>query len=112
MSATYDPSLPTARDRLRLALSDTDTIAAYFPDETYDGALISCGNDENEALMVLARALQVKLSQLPTESQIGPDTHIYGNRVKGVGAIVSGGSGGGGIDLTPKRIGVARPVRD
>jgi len=43
VTATYDPTLPTDADRVRLLTGDTDTDNARFSDEEIDALLVSPG---------------------------------------------------------------------
>ena len=61
MSATYNPNLLTAVDRMRLALGDTNVdpeTNALLPDETYVAKLEDVG--ETEATATLAESLGTK----------------------------------------------------
>jgi hypothetical protein len=111
VSATYDPTLLSALDRLRFLLGDTDTAAALLPDETYTAMLASKGADETLAAIALADALIARFAQLATRKSVdgagGAGSVEYGNRLAAwrelaarlrkevtQAAIVSRGSGG------------------
>lgn len=70
MPATYDTSLATVRDRMRLALGDTDMDVPLLSDEEYDGMYAHQGMSEPKTLIALARALIVRFAQQPTEVDI------------------------------------------
>jgi hypothetical protein len=61
--ATYDPTLPTDRDHIRLALGDTDTAAPLIIDSTIDAMLLEYAY--LEALALLADALIAEFGQMP-----------------------------------------------
>lgn len=63
MAATYDSTLPTAKDRLRHSLGDTDVTAPLRGDETYEALLAAYA--EPEATAVLAEALAAEYGQQP-----------------------------------------------
>jgi hypothetical protein len=45
MSWTFDPVLPTVRDRLRLRIGDTDSNDPLLTDETLDALLVAYPNE-------------------------------------------------------------------
>ncbi|MBS1716463.1 MAG: hypothetical protein JSS72_01875 [Armatimonadetes bacterium] len=61
---SFDPSLPSLRDHLRLALGDTDSVSPLLADETIDAKLAAVGY--LEALAQLAEALAVEAAQDPS----------------------------------------------
>lgn len=63
MAATYDPTLPTAKDRVRYALGDTNVAAALEQDETYVANLTLYS--ESLAIAVMAEALAARFAQKP-----------------------------------------------
>jgi hypothetical protein len=63
MAASYDNTLPAARDRARYQLGDTDMAAALEQDETYDANLALYG--ESLAIAVMAEALASRYAQRP-----------------------------------------------
>jgi hypothetical protein len=92
MTATFDPALLTARDRLRLRLSDTDVGAAKstgadplalpVDDAVYAGALALHGNDERMAGLELVRALIGKYAQMETKASVdGVESAEWANRL-------------------------------
>lgn len=64
---TYDPLLPTTRDRIRLIVGDTsdDEATELFPDETYDAEIARYTNWKLAAAS-MAEAAAVKIEQDPT----------------------------------------------
>lgn len=63
MAATYDSTLPTAKDRMRHSLGDTDVTNPLRGDETY--AALLAAYSETEATAVLAEALAAEYAQQP-----------------------------------------------
>lgn len=59
---TYDPTLPTIRDRIRKMIGDTDASSEYFPDATYDAELVD-GFNWKLAAASMAESLAVVLEQ-------------------------------------------------
>lgn len=105
MSATYDQTLPTARDRIRFSLGDTTVspeASALIPDETYDALIIEHG--ETMATVVAAESLAAKFSQNPSQVVlVGGKAFTWADRAKtllelasrlrsALGATTSGGS--------------------
>ena len=80
MSATFSPSLATARDRLRMRLGDVDTEHALLADETYDGAISQYG--ENGAAAFLAAALVAEYGQYPTRTDENGVTLDFTDRLR------------------------------
>ena len=77
MAATYDPSLPTARDRMRQVLGDTDVDPdsdALLPDETYDARLEEHG--ETLATAILAESLAARYGQEPDAVSVGGQVQV------------------------------------
>lgn len=64
MTATFDPTLTTTRDRLRFQLGDTDISAPLLEDVTYDAAL-ALYPDWRSAGVDLATALASRFAQEP-----------------------------------------------
>lgn len=90
MAATFDPTLATARDRLRLALGDTDVsdaTAVLFADETYD-ALIAAAESEDGALLAAARAAYARLANEPTQFKDGDGAVTWGNRLAAMSSLI------------------------
>lgn len=83
MSATYDETLPTAKDRMRLLLGDTDVLPvenALLSDETY-GALLA-QHPEAEATARAAEGLALRYAQEPDSVSIDGDSYSWRDRVK------------------------------
>ncbi|HEX8220364.1 MAG TPA: hypothetical protein VF914_14305 [Chloroflexia bacterium] len=84
MTAIYNQALPTARDRIRLALSDTTVepeSSAFLPDETYDALITMHG--ETMATVVAAESLANKFGQNPTQVVLaGGKAFTWGDRIK------------------------------
>lgn len=85
MSASYDPTLPTALDRARFRLGDTTVdpeSSALLPDETYS-TLLAANATENEAIAQAADALAARYGQEPDQIGLGGEVTIrWGDRVK------------------------------
>lgn len=79
---TYDSALPTARDRIRHTLGDTDPTKPLRYDETYDAALLYYA-DETLATAKIARALATQFGRNPTSVSVpGGPSVSYGDRVR------------------------------
>jgi len=65
MTATFDASLSTAKDRLRFALGDTDVTQPAAQDETYVAVLALNAADEQLAAIQMADSLILRYAQLP-----------------------------------------------
>ena len=65
---SYDPSLPTTLDRIRLIVGDTsdDLATELFPDETYTATIAEYGASWKIAAAVMAEAVAVRIEQDPT----------------------------------------------
>lgn len=55
MAFTFDPALPTTRDRVRLRLGDTEEKRRIFEDETIDYVLASVSSNEAQAAWRLCK---------------------------------------------------------
>jgi hypothetical protein len=79
---SFDATLPTARDRMRFTLGDTDPTNPIRFDETYDAAL-EYYEDEAIATAKLARAFASQFGRQPTSASVpGGPSYTYGDRVK------------------------------
>lgn len=98
--ATFDPALPTARDRMRFDLADTDVNRAKaetadpltlpVDDAIYDGVLARRGNDERLALIDLADALYSRYAQEPSRAEISNvESAEWKNRLDGWKALAT-----------------------
>jgi hypothetical protein len=92
MSATFDPALLTARDRMRFDLGDTnvgatkaagaDALALPVDDAVYAGVLARRGGDERLACIDLAEALIAKYAQAETKASVdGVESAEWANRL-------------------------------
>jgi hypothetical protein len=100
VSATFNPALVTARDRMRLQLGDTGSVpagytdGAYeianpdFLDSTYDSALSQNGS-EIEATINLAQALIGRFAREAEKVTIGPDTFDYSSKTRSLQALIN-----------------------
>nr|WP_309689679.1 hypothetical protein [Armatimonas sp.] len=100
MSATFNPALVTARDRMRLQLGDTGapptgySSGAYeitkpdLLDSTYDSALAQNGT-EIEATINLAQALIGRFAREAEKVTIGPDIFDYSGRTRSLQNLIN-----------------------
>lgn len=110
---SFDPSLPTVRDRLRLQLGDTTGVEAteFMSDATYDAVYAYNGNKEPETLLALAEGMIAKFSQSASRINLGDMEFSWRDRMKAWSAIVqkfegiAASAGGGGFTIM-------RPSRD
>lgn len=85
MAFTYDPTLPTARDRIRHATGDT-VAPGLRPDETIDALLAQM--TEPEATATIAEGLASEFALKPTSINIpGGPAVSYSDRVKQLYAL-------------------------
>lgn len=98
MTATYDPNVATAKDRLRRRLGDTFTETPILADETYQGAIDLYGGSaddapnlpaENAALVFLAASLVAEYAAYPVRVDENGVTLDFSERVKGWQYVVS-----------------------
>ena len=100
MSATFNPALVTARDRMRLQLGDTGIVPAGYVsgaydiakpdllDSTYDSALSQNGT-ELEATINLAQALIGRFARQAEKVTIGPDIFDYSGRTRSLQNLIN-----------------------
>jgi hypothetical protein len=92
VTATFDPDLLTARDRLRFDLGDTnvgavkpagaDALTLPVDDAVYAGVLARRGGDERLATLDLVRALIAKYAQAETKAAVeGIESAEWANRL-------------------------------
>ena len=67
---TYDPALPTSRDRVRDQLGDIDVENPIRGDETYDAMLQEYEYDENKVIARMARAFASQFARNPSSVSI------------------------------------------
>jgi hypothetical protein len=90
MAFTYVDTLPTARDRLRFALGDTNT-PGYITDETYTATLLLNDQDEVASVRQLAGHLAVRFANEPGSIRLPSGLSIsYRERVAQWVAIATG----------------------
>jgi hypothetical protein len=100
---SFDPSLPSVRDRLRLQLGDTDEGTELLPDDTYDAVYAYHGNSEAATLVALAESLIAKFSQAASRINLGDMEFSWRDRMTAWKAIIekfegiSAGVGGSGF---------------
>ena len=100
MSATFNPALASARDRMRLQLGDTGTVPVGYVsgayditkpdllDSTYDSALAQNGT-EIEATINLAQALIGRFAREAEKITIGPDIFDYSGRTRSLQNLIN-----------------------
>lgn len=66
MPWSYDPSLPTSRDKLRLLVQDTDTNDQLLTDEELDFLLTENASNIYRAGSEAARTIAIKLGSRPS----------------------------------------------
>ena len=96
----FDPTLATARDRVRFALGDTDDANRLLADATIDAVLVLAGTAptatvptpaEAAAVSVLAGALLREFAQKPTSfSESGGISVSWAGRLDAWKALVAG----------------------
>jgi len=67
---TYDSSLPTARDRIRNLIGDTDATNPLRWDESYDAMLAHYGDNEAVVTAKMARAIASQFARDPSSVSI------------------------------------------
>jgi hypothetical protein len=78
---TFDITLPTARDRMRMALGDTDPSNPIRYNETYD-SMLAYWEDETIATAKMARAFASQFGRDPSSVSIpGGPSVSYASRV-------------------------------
>jgi osmotically-inducible protein OsmY len=80
MAATFDNTLPTARDRARYQLGDTNVAAPLEQDATYDANLALYG--DALAIAVMAEALASRYAQQPSSIGSQGDSIAWGERIR------------------------------
>lgn len=83
MAATYNKSLPTALDRVRHLLGDTNVVpetAALRSDETYNALITRLG--ETGAVIEAAQGLATEYAQQPDSVSLAGDAFTWKDRVK------------------------------
>jgi len=77
---SYDPGLPSAKDRVRLAVGDTDGANPLRQDETINALVLAHG--EAEATAKLAEGLATQYAQQPDSVDLGGLAVTWKDRVK------------------------------
>ena len=79
---TYDSSFPTARDRMRHALGDTDATSPLRWDESYE-AMLDYWGDEATATAKMARSLANQFGRQPSSVSVpGGPSVSFSDRVR------------------------------
>ena len=90
MAFSYNPALPTARDRLRWALGDTDAEEPLMDDVTYNAVLTANGQDEALSKISIAAALVAQYSREPDRVRKDDGTEVsWKDRLAGWRAIAN-----------------------
>lgn len=102
MTWTFDPALSTARDKVRLALGDTDTNDQQIPDESIAAMLAAYGDDVGAASVALAESLAAKYARLASDISVDGASFDYSALVENYRQIatrlrVAGGEGSGAL---------------
>lgn len=118
---SFDPSLPTARDRVRLLVGDVDALNPLLADETYNVLLLSQG--EAGAVIWAAQALAAQYAQEPGSVGLPDGTTVSwrdrvttwlliaeNTRKHGIGLQVGGFQAGGNKQATRSRAAVRELV--
>lgn len=113
MPATYDPTLPTPRDRLRRLTADTSTSAPILQDEEIDAMLATFGLREGSAQVVDAVATWCSMQPDSYEESNGfrvsyreraRDLRSLAARIRGGEVLIDGGAASrpvGGVLASP-----------
>lgn len=72
MSWSYDTSLSTNKDKVRIKIMDTDTDSQEFSDEEINSMLSDSGQDVTQAALRLAKSLAFKYAKRATSKRAGP----------------------------------------
>ena len=88
MAATYDASLPTAKDRVRFLIQDTNVASAMLQDEEITFMLTEYPN-YRLAAAACAEALSLKFAGMPQEKKIGNLSLFYGDQAKKYSELAS-----------------------
>ena len=78
MSFSFNPSLPTFRDQIRLRLADTDSASAVFQDSSIDAMLGMYSYDE--ACAQLAESAGAEFSRMASTVENGALRYQYQER--------------------------------
>lgn len=70
MTATFDPSLDTALDRVRFTVGDVVVASAEVQDETYLALLTANAEDENKAALAVADYLILFYGRQPDSVEV------------------------------------------
>jgi len=79
VAATYDISLPTAKDHIRLALGDTNMSSVLLADETIEAKLAAFSY--TEALAQLAEGLATLYAQKADKKRFGDVSEEWSKRI-------------------------------
>ena len=72
MSWSYDTSLPTNKDKVRIKIMDVDTTSQEFSDEEINAILTDVGQDVLQAALRLAKSLAFKYTKKAVSKRAGP----------------------------------------
>jgi hypothetical protein len=88
---TYDATLPTVRDQIRLIVGDTSDDAAveFFPDDTYDATITANEDSWKLAAAAMAEAVAVKIEQSPGSLSSDGDSISWQDRTRSLRAVAA-----------------------
>jgi len=90
MTFTFDPALPSPKDRLRFRLDDIDAADVLIQDETYLALVNMNGGNETMALRDAAQSLLQHFSQEPETAALGDGVSFnWGQRVASLTALIA-----------------------
>lgn len=72
MTWSYNTSLSTNKDKVRIKIMDTDTTSQEFSDEEINAVLTDVGQDVLQAAMRLAKSLAFKYAKKAVSKRAGP----------------------------------------
>jgi len=84
---SFNPALPTLRDRIRIQVGDTNVASEIYPDATYDAA-ISQYSDWKLAMASMAEAVAVAIEQDVSSFSAGGDLSVsWSDRTRSLRAL-------------------------
>lgn len=72
MTWSYDTTLPTSKDKVRLRIHDTDTASQEFSDEEITAVLNDVAGDVVQAALRLAKSMAFKYAKKARNMKAGP----------------------------------------
>lgn len=114
MTATYDETLPTDKDRARAMLGDTNLIKALHSDE-HITAVIAAEGSLMAGVAFLANELYVRFAREPVKWEADGTKMDYSGRLeawRSLAASAQAGVAGAGMSFVPAKYGAADPPVD